>query len=399
MRFAKKLTVYVAATAIALVAWVLNAPQLYWMAGALILLPQASRFFAVLEHRGLEVERHLPRAGHQGEAVPVRLLARNRLPFPKLQLSLQDELPAGLAATPEGPIPIHLDPHGEDVAEYLLHLRRRGQHRLSGVRVVNSDLLDLAGVETVLPVPGDILVYPRVQPLPERVLPPLSGGGATPLDAAARQGEGSSFHGTREYRPGDPLRHVHWPTAARLARLVVVEWEAEESTDVLIAVETARGTAVPLPGGDTLDVAAALAASLAARILAGGDSLRLLVPGYRDWRPASERGSGALPGLLEALARMRDDQPRALAAALAEGGEQLTAGTVALLLTPAPDPEFLTAVRALRSARVRAVVYVLLGTPHGEESRWDGALRALASLDATVIPLYADDALVQRLLT
>ena len=60
MTFTKLLTVYAAALAIVLVGWILNIPQLYWMAGALFLLPALSRRYAAWEHRNLELERDLP---------------------------------------------------------------------------------------------------------------------------------------------------------------------------------------------------------------------------------------------------------------------------------------------------------------------------------------------------
>ena len=58
----KLITVYFAAGVVALLAWVLNASQLYWMAAVLFLLPYASRLFSKLELRGLTVEREVPAA-------------------------------------------------------------------------------------------------------------------------------------------------------------------------------------------------------------------------------------------------------------------------------------------------------------------------------------------------
>ena len=46
MQFTKLLTLYAAAGAITLVAWILNVSQLYWMAGVLLLLPSACRLMS-----------------------------------------------------------------------------------------------------------------------------------------------------------------------------------------------------------------------------------------------------------------------------------------------------------------------------------------------------------------
>src|SRR6478609_3685134 len=134
MHQTKRLTIYLSAGIIALVAWVLNVSQLYWMAGVMLLLPYVSRQVALLEQRGLEVERQVPAAAHQGEAVQVRFLVRNLLALPKLQLSLADVLPEGLTAVTPEPVPVHLPPRGCDRAHYTLQLRRRGLHTIPAVR-------------------------------------------------------------------------------------------------------------------------------------------------------------------------------------------------------------------------------------------------------------------------
>ncbi|MGH7123559.1 MAG: DUF58 domain-containing protein, partial [Stellaceae bacterium] len=69
---------------------------------------------------------------------------------------------------------------------------------------------------------GEIgLVLPRFTSL--RALPE-----ARELEAsvsAPRSGSGTELFGVREYRPGDPLRRIHWRSSARLGELVVREYE------------------------------------------------------------------------------------------------------------------------------------------------------------------------------
>lgn len=399
MAFPKKLTVYAAAMAIALVAWVLNVAQLYWMAGTLLLLPQVSRLFGLLEHRGLEVRRRLPGAGHQGETVTIRYRARNLTGIPKLHLALGDVLPPGLEPADAEPAPIHLVPHGTDETSYDLRLRRRGAHVIPAVRVQSSDILGFYPLESRIPLASTLLVYPRVLELPARARPPEMGGGQTPLEASRRKGEGSSFFGIREYQPGDPLRHVHWRTAARLGRLAVVEWEAEQSTDALLAIETQRGSAQPLEGATTLDLAAGLAGSLTSAILSAGDSLRLLIPGTTEWAPAAHRGIECLPSLLESLARMQDTAEHPLAAELRVVAGQLAPGTLLCWLTPRADDLLVETARYLRAAGLRPMVYALCTMPAGTPDPWDRVVPALESLQVPVIRLHPDDELVVRLLS
>ena len=69
------------------------------------------------------------------------------------------------------------------------------------------------------------MVLPRRYPLPPIELP---GGaafkitGETNTNAIGNSGE---FVGLRDYRPGDPLRQIHWKSWARTGRPIVKELE------------------------------------------------------------------------------------------------------------------------------------------------------------------------------
>ena len=391
--FTKLLTVYSAAGVIALVAWVLNVGQLYWMAGALALLPQASRLVAALEQQGLSVTRTLPGSGHQGEEVTVRITVENRWLLPKLHLSVRDVLPRGLTALPAEPLPLHLPPRGRDSVEYALRLGRRGWHQLSSVHFIGTDPLGLAHRECRLTLPERVLVFPRVVPLPEQVLPPEVGGGSAPVEGTRRQGEGTSFFGIREYRPGDPLRHVHWRTAARAGKLTVVEWEAEESRDIVIALETAQSAQRDWRNGSTLDAAAGLAASLASLFQMREHSVRLIAPGATGWEPEGRRGGAAMMRTLEELARM-EPGPKELAAEFRRLAPLVAPGATVCWLTPKVDELLVEECRYLQAARLRPVVYGLVDSTGANE----GALHGLRLLGVPAILVRRDDELTRTLL-
>lgn len=397
MRFTKLLTLYAAVFAITLVAWVLNVSQLYWMAGVMLLLPFACRGMSRLELRGVTVSRVPTLAGHQGESVPIRLRLRNDSKLPKLGLSVQDHLPPGLAAQPKEPLPLTLQPGTEETVEYRLQLRRRGAHHIPGVKLVGTDLLGVAPAEGIAPAAAEVLVYPRVIELPPMALPPSRGGGQAMQEAAFRQGEGSSFFGIREYRPGDPLRHVHWRTAARLGKLAVIEWEAEESTDVLIAIETRAGSERPIGDGTTLDVAAGLAASLASKVLRDGDTVRLLAPGAAEWRPGAERGMDSLPAMLTPLARMRALAEESITTRLRLLAPHLSPGTLVCIMTPDPSPMLLECAKYLQAARMRVVVY---GLDDGKANAqaWETVTNDARRVAVPVVRLSPGDEVVRELL-
>ena len=51
---------------------------------------------------------------------------------------------------------------------------------------------------------------------------------------ANRPGHGAEIRNLREYVPGDPSRHIHWPSSARRGTLIVRQWEDEDDPGTLV---------------------------------------------------------------------------------------------------------------------------------------------------------------------
>jgi uncharacterized protein (DUF58 family) len=105
-----------------------------------------------------------------------------------------------------------------------------------------------------------------------------------------RPGSGTDLLGTREYRRGDPLRHIHWRSSARRDLLVVKEFEEERNPGLALVLDTSRELG---EGRDTtLEYSIKLAATLARYATAMGRPFRLLTwPQPREaftWRATLE---------------------------------------------------------------------------------------------------------------
>jgi uncharacterized protein (DUF58 family) len=133
------------------------------------------------------------------------------------------------------------------------------------------------------------------------VLPRFTSLAETPLVreteasvAALRAGPGNELFGVREYRPGDPLRRIHWRSSARRGELVVREYEPPGLRQLTIVLE-------PCPESPAVaDQIARLAASEAWDCLRAGGRAVLWAPGRA---PTGGAESRSLWSLLEWLAR------------------------------------------------------------------------------------------------
>jgi uncharacterized protein (DUF58 family) len=112
--------------------------------------------------------------------------------------------------------------------------------------------------------------------------------------AASRAGTGTELFGVREYRPGDPLRRIHWRSSARHGELIVREYEPPGIQSIGIFCDPAP------PTREAADQIARLAASEAWDCLRSGGRAVLWSPGAE---PSTYDESRSLWALLEWLAR------------------------------------------------------------------------------------------------
>lgn len=112
--------------------------------------------------------------------------------------------------------------------------------------------------------------------------------------AAPRAGTGTELFGVREYRPGDPLRRIHWRSSARHGELIVREYEPPGVQTLAIICDPRP------PTREVADQVARLAASEAWDCIREGGRVVLSSPGLEPSRPQEAR---SLWALLDWLAR------------------------------------------------------------------------------------------------
>ena len=147
------------------------------------------------------------------------------------------------------------------------------------------------------------------------------------------------FHGCREFRDGDALRHVHPRSSARAGVPVVKEFEAEARSRTAILVDTReRGMAErvrsKLCRADPIEAALSLTAAIVDRLSGTDRVLELLVAGPEVYRFLSAGQVGYLEEVLDILASVepcRDDPLDRLELLLFE--EIRTIQSVCLILT------------------------------------------------------------------
>jgi uncharacterized protein (DUF58 family) len=150
-------------------------------------------------------------------------------------------------------------------------------------------------------MPESVLVLPRRYPLPSLVLEGERQYQPNGVALAAAIGESEEFISLRDYRPGDPLRHIHWRSWARTGRPIVREYQDEFVPRHALILDTfADGSQQ-----EAFEEAVSIAASFACTIDTQESLLDLLFVGPQAICFTTGRGLGQAEQALEILAAVQ----------------------------------------------------------------------------------------------
>jgi len=264
----------------------------YWI----VAIAVASLFYA-LWNRGISTATGLAKVRHTGEELPER---SPEAVYERDVISVRSLLRSTGGA--RGPVRLSLRIGTVEVDFGAGLVSEQGISKETEIGPIRRGALDTSGRTTT----GDPLgLFRARRSLPERelllVLPRFASLRAQPVMheqeasvTAPRAGHGTEIFGVREYRPGDPLRRIHWRSTARRGELIVREFEPPGVQHVGIFLDPSPASA------EAADQVARIAASETWDCVRAGGRVTLWAPGCEPTRPDEERNFLAL---LEWLAR------------------------------------------------------------------------------------------------
>ena len=200
----------------------------------------------------------------------------------------------------EQPLP-PLPPRGRAELRPLIVPARRGRLSFRSLTVARPDPFGLFKAQVTVPAPASLLVLPRRYPLPRVPLPGARRYQQGGVALAASVGDSEEFASLRDYRPGDPLRRVHWKSWARLGKPIVKEYQDEFFVRHALVLDTFSSA----EGSPHFEEAVSVAASFACAVESQESLLDLMFVGPEAYVLTAGRGLGHTEQMLEMLAGVR----------------------------------------------------------------------------------------------
>lgn len=298
---------------------------------------------------------------------------------------------------------------------------QRGRFRLGPVTLRSGDPLGIFRRERPLSGTGYVIVYPPTVEIAsfEPSVSELSGGEARHRRTYQVT---SSVAGIRDYVTGDGFNRIHWPTTARLHRLMVKEFELDPTADVWIYLDLCSSAAAALPWTprppespifsrrprgkmgvelppSTTEYGVTVAASLARYFILRNRAVGMNSRGRTREFVQSDRGERQLHKFFEALAVVEAVGELPFANLVATDGIRLNRNDTLIAITPDADPAWVAALQMLQRRGVNSVAVLLDANSFGSQRTYDAVQSQLL---ASGIPLYRirrDDDIASALAT
>ncbi len=290
---ARSLTVLGLAFALVLIGINSQAGWLFWLASILLAALLVSWLLSIIQVRGLEIKRGCKEELAEDELLEVSLSVHNRGHLSRNLIEIIDGDPCQAGRKkprmspprksireqwrdPSPPVKLTPEQAGGDAAflvpgleagskadlSYMRGALRRGVYKSWPAFFYSEGIIGLARHSSRTYPPSRVVVFPSYARLKSF---PFIDASLHPHYApygVSSKGEGMDYYGVREYRPGDPLHHVHWKNTARRGELVVREFETEVGVPLVILVDTQEKPEA-VRDSSWLDSSARLAASIA----------------------------------------------------------------------------------------------------------------------------------------
>ncbi len=217
-------------------------------------------------------------------------------------LLVEEELPSALGASRRFVVD-RLEPGDRTTLRYPVRTQSRGRYPLGPLHVRLADPVGMVDLHQTVPSTASILVTPQTEPLP-RI--PLSGHRAGAGDNRTRDllGGGSPDVTIREYRLGDDLRRIHWPTSARIDELMVRREEQQWQSRCTLLLDNRRSSHRGQGAASSMETAVRAAASIIRNLVSMDFEVRLVSATGHSSSHGWHQGSRAatLPEQMERLA-------------------------------------------------------------------------------------------------
>src|SRR5258705_6273439 len=349
----RRLQLLVLAAILVLAAFSTGLPFLFYLVYLSILVLGGSYVLTRLGLSDLEAGYAVNQlSGHVGEQIRVTYTLRNtsRVPKPWLEIHNPTSLPAGLPGRA-----ISIGPTTERSWLIRTPLTRRGHFRVEPLQIRTGDPFGFFESSAAVGTGVSVVVYPRIEPLPQWRLPAAKLDGSHAMRERTLQATPLATT-VRPWAPGDAFNRIHWRSTARHGDIQVKEFDLEQTADAWIILDLDRAAQAGTGDESTVESAVRVAAAVADKALLENRAVGLTFSAHRLAQLAPDGGGRQHQKVMQLLAAVEGDGGSPLSEALIATIPRIRRGMTAVVVTASLDRSWVKPLVTLRSRGVACVV-------------------------------------------
>ena len=214
----------------------------------------------------------------------------------------------------------------------------------------------------------EVLVYPRIQPMPELLTPADQHAGDAP-----RYGAWADYPpetgGVREYAPGDSFGRIHWPLSIKHGSLMSKTFEQPLTADLWIVLDLHGGVHFGDGPESTLEYSISLAASIAMQVHGRGRMVGLIANDSRGTLLEPHRAVRQDRVVLDYLAIASADGRAPLASSSIWDRVRRLPRRALAVITPSNDSRWVHSLQGARQRSTAVLVFYMDATSFGAPDR------------------------------
>ena len=224
-----------------------------------------------------------------------------------------------------------LAPQSEGEVQAEIVPGQRGHLNLKGLAVTRPDPFGLFRGSVTLPLEQSVLILPKRYSLPAVSLPGTRKYQPGGVALTYSVGDSQEFVSMRDYRPGDPLRRIHWRSWAKTGKPVVKEYQEEFFVRHGLILDTFQEA----ERSEKFEEAVSVASSFACAVQTQESLLDLMFVGPEAYCFTAGRGVALTDRMLEILAAVQPckDKPFNTLPAIVFERSSLLSGCICVLLS------------------------------------------------------------------
>ena len=303
--------------------------------------------------------------GHVGERLKITYTLRNtsRIPKPWLEVHNPTSLPGGLPGRA-----INLGPRGERSWLIRAPLARRGHFRIEPLQIQTGDPFGFFEASASVGQGVSVVVYPRVEPIPQWRIPAASLEGSH--SAPERTLQTTPLATTvRPWAPGDSMNRIHWKSTARFGEIQVKEFDLETTADAWIVLDLQREVQTGRGDESTVEAAIRAAASIADKAISENRSVGMTVNAHRLAMLPADRGARQHLKIMQLLAAVDGDSTTPLDEVLVATVSRLRRGMTAIVITPSLASSWVRPLSTFRSRGIGCVAITVDADAYDRHAR------------------------------